>query len=55
MHGRKNIKLGATCFSSQMFTKERCDDDTIIKHVYYCKPAHTTNLFAEAWLQEVFK
>jgi hypothetical protein len=22
------------------------------KYVYYCKPSNTTNLFAEAWLQQ---
>ena len=24
------------------------------KYVYYCKPSNPTNLFAEAWLEEVF-
>jgi hypothetical protein len=24
------------------------------KYVYYRKPSNTTNLFAEAWLKEVF-
>jgi len=34
-------KTGAMCFSSSMFTKERCDGDTIIKQlVWRCVIAH---------------